>query len=394
MKTWCKIIALLCMLPFVSACSGDEPAPEPDPQPAEVGRTVLVYMVARNSLGTYDFDTDDIREMSEAARNGAFGKNRLILFHSTYGSAPSLKEVTPDGVKVLKSYSQSFSAVESRNMSAVIADVKAVAPARRYGIVLWSHADGWMQTGISDVDGRKRAFGDDGGKCMNVTTLANVLRGEDFDFVYFDCCFMGGVEVAYQLRDVTGRVVASPSELPSPGMPYDKTLPFLMADEADVAGAAKATFDSYNALTGNARTCTMTVVDTGLLPDLAEKVRELYMMHPQLGSVADVQQFAGVRSSFYNRYFDLGHYMELLSRGEDAYSEACRAASEMLGRCVVYSDATPYLWEHDAFNSIGYEVKVDNYSGLSTFILQNPSMSTVSGYDELDWYRDVASALF
>lgn len=376
----------------MAACSGDEPSPEPVAE--ECGRTVLVYMVARNSLGTYDFDADDIREMSTAARNGALGKNRLILFHSTYGSAPSLKEVTPEGVKVLKTYSQAFSAVESRNMSAVIADVKAFAPARNYGIVLWSHANGWIQSGISDSQSRKRAFGDDGGKHMNVTTLANVLDGEGFDFVYFDCCFMGGIEVAYQLRNATSRIVASPSELPSAGMPYDLTLPFLMPDKADVKGAAQATFDSYDKLTGNARTCTMTVVDTSVLPELAESVRTFYLMKPSIGSTAGLQQFAGMRSSFHDYYFDLGHYWEELSEGNEACTEACRAATGILKKCVVYSANTPYLWEHDAFNSIAYEVKIDHYSGMSTFVLQDPSMSGVSGYSDLDWYRDVASALF
>lgn len=390
------ILCWLWLVPLLAGCSTDEPDPTPttDPPPTETGRTVLVYMVARNSLGTYDFDEDDIREMKIAAQNGALGRNRLILFHSRYGAAPMIKEVTRDGVKTLKTYSDAFSAVEAPNMSQVIADVKTLAPAHNYGIVLWSHANGWIQSGISDSKGLRRAFGDDAGKSMNVTTLAEVLKGEGFDFVYFDCCFMGGVEVAYQLRDVTRSIVSSPSELPSPGMPYNLTLPYLMADEADVVGAARTTFEDYNALSGNDRTCTMSVVDTSQLPDLAEKVRAFYALHPQLPEDVAVQQFAGVRSSFHDRYFDFGHYMEKLAASHAGYKEEYDAAKGALTACVTYHAATPYLWEHDPFNSIGYEVKIDNYSGLSTFILNDPSMSLISGYDSLDWYRDVASALF
>lgn len=380
---------------MLSACSENEPVPEPEPVPTEVGRTLLVYMVARNSLGSWDFDQDDIAEMKIASKNGAFGKNRLILFHSQYGAAPEIKEVVAGEVKVLKTYSSDFSSVDAQNMRKVIADVKSLAPARNYGIVLWSHADGWMQTGVQAETGKKRAFGDDAGKSMNVTTLAGALKGQGFDFVYFDCCFMGGVEVAWQLRDVAQVIAASPSELPSPGMPYDLTLSYLMADEADVAGAAAATFASYDALTGNARTCTMTVVDTSRLPALAEKVRVLYALHPQLDSTADVQQFAGVgSSSFHNRYFDLGDYIRHLADADAGCAAAAADAAEALEACVTYKASTPFLWEHDAYNSIRYEVKINNYSGLSTFIMSSASMSAVKGYDELDWYRDVASALF
>lgn len=389
-----RIFAICCLLPLVWGCSNDEPDPVPEPGPEEAGRTVLVYMVARNSLGTYDVDNDDIKEMSQAAKNGVFGNNRLILFHSRYGQAPVIKEVTAEGVKELKTYSQTFSAVEARNMSEVIADVKALAPARRYGIVLWSHANGWIQSGIRQAKAQKRAFGDDNGKHMNVTTLADVLDGEGFDFVYFDCCLMGGVEVVYQLRNVTRHIVASPSELPSPGMPYDKTLPFLMADEADVESAAKATFDHYDALSGNARTCTMSVVDTSLLPELADKVRAFFSLHPVLSSTVDLQQFAGFRSSFHDQFFDLDHYLTRLSEGDDTYAVPCREAQDALGKCVTYQAATPYLWEHDPFNSIGYEVKIDNYCGLSTYVLTDRSMSSIDGYDELDWYRDVVSVMF
>lgn len=394
LKIFYKILVMLCMLFSVAACNIDEPAPAPEPIPQPnpgevVERTVLVYIVARNSLGAWDFDLDDIQEMSQAAKSGAFGKNRLILFHSRYGEAPSLKEVTAGGVKQLKSYDMEFSAIEARNMTRVIADVKAAAPASNYGIVLWSHADGWLQSGIPDTGIQKRAFGDDNRRSMNVTTLARVLDGEDFDFVYFDCCFMGGVEVAYQLRGVTPRIVASPSELPSPGMPYDKTLPYLMADEADVEGAARATFAYYDALGGSSRTCTMSVIDTSHLADLAGKVRALYRLHPALNDIDAIQQYAGRRSSFHGYYFDLGHYMSNLDAGNEGCGLAYAEAVDALDRCLIYRAATPYLWQYDR-----EEVKIDHYSGLSTYVLQNPPVSSDKGYEELEWYKDVAKALF
>ena len=393
-------LLLACMVGGgVAACSGDDLPPEPGSQ--TVGRTVLVYMVTRNTLGSWSYDTKDLNEMKAAAATGAFGKNRLIVFHSEYGEAPKLKEITPDGITVLKTYPENFVAVQSENMNEVIADTKALAPARNYGIVLWSHANGWLQTGIKEqTDVKTKAFGDDSGKSMNVTTLARVLDGKGFDFVYFDCCFMGGVEVAYQLRNATPRIVASVSELPSNGMPYNLTLPYLMADEANLVGAANATFCDYDALSGSSRTCTMSVIETDGLQRLASAVRDIYAHHPKLPVSSDIQAFVSTASSFYiyggEQFFDLGHYLSVLTSdyekwedGEAGAQLSYAAATEALQDCVAYRNATPWLWEGEID-----KVRIDHHCGLSTFLMDRQEDAAVKGYNELDWYRDVASALF
>jgi len=391
---------LLLLLPTACSEPADEPEPLPEPAPQPIGpqdtqRTVLVYMVANNNLGNGgyspgEFDLDDIDEMRIAAKNGALGSNRLILFHSRKGSV-ELKEVTATEVKTLKSYSTAFSAVEAANMRTVIADVKALAPARNYGIVLWSHANGWLQTGIEEPAQIKRAFGDDRGRSMNISTLASVLKGEDFDFVYFDCCFMGGVEVAYQLREVTPTVVASASELPSPGMPYDRTIPYLIADEADPVGAAEATFNYYNGMSGYVRTCTMSVIRTDALPALAGVVREIYSTFPNVTDKLTIQQFASrYSSSFYDCFYDLRHYLHDMCNvetpdGQIAYAKAAEAIYD----CVAYQNSTPWLWEGKRD-----QVKIEWHCGLTTYIVSTPEEVARRGYDRLDWYEDVASAIF
>ena len=62
-----RLLLFAAVVPLLAACAGDEPQPGPQPNPAPVpppsevaGRTVLVYMVARNSLGSYEFDSDDL----------------------------------------------------------------------------------------------------------------------------------------------------------------------------------------------------------------------------------------------------------------------------------------------------------------------------------------------
>lgn len=408
LKQFLKIFALAAMVLLnaaMTACSDpDEPAPAPDPDPApgeKVERVVLVYMAAYNNLGSNgsyspgNFDLADLAEMKKAAQNGAFGHNRLLLFHTRYGEAPVLKEITSDGKeRTLVTYDASFSPVVAANMSRIISDAKTHAPARNYGLVLWSHGNGWLQTGISESAPAKRAFGDHVGRSMNVTTLARVLRGEEFDFVYFDCCFMAGVEVAYELRDVTPVIVASASELPSAGMPYDLTLPFLMADRANLPRAAEATFGYYDAMSGSSRTCTMSVISTAGLPHLAEAVRNLYMNFSSLPSNITLQQFVSPKDGrFYGYFYDLRNYLFALvggagrePEGAIAYEEAVQALNE----CVTYKANTPWLWERDPW----YKVKVDWHCGLSTYVMRSPDDAATNGYSRLQWYGDVASALF
>ena len=245
-KKLLKYLSLMCAAALavaVSACSSDGPRP---PEEDLAPRTLLVYMVANNSLGSAysHFDVNDIDEMEQAAREGSLGKSRLIVFHQSKSapSAPELIEITSRGQKVLKIYDLEQSTVSEAMMNRVISDAKSLAPAKSYGLVLWSHASGWLNVGIDTPKVTPRAFGEDGSanRTMSVTSLANVLTGKGFD-----CCFMASAEVAYELRKAATWMVASAAELPANGTPYQLTLPYLMPEKADCIGAARATCDYY-----------------------------------------------------------------------------------------------------------------------------------------------------
>jgi len=357
---------------------------EPDKTIEPASRTILVYMVANNNLGSQGYDTQDLDEMLTAAQSGGLHNGRLLIYHAPYRQPPVLKEITPDGIVSLKEYDTSLSSVSAARMTQVIDDAKALAPAGDYGIVLWSHASGWLQTGMVDPvqpqmsDGiRPLDYGDDNGKKMRITTLAKVLEGKGFSFVYCDCCYMASVEVAYELRYATDYIVGSVTELPAAGMRYDLNIPELLRDgNPDLIQAAKNTYNHYASLAlMENRTCTMSVISTAGLDELAAATRDIYASGAELSESYMPQPFE-ISSSCH--YFDLANYV-LSFDADPVLKERWNAA---IDHTVIYKANTPWIWAL---------LEIRTHCGLSTYPLTYPSKASESGYSELQWYSDVAA---
>lgn len=391
-KTQYYILASYALMMLMASCHSQS-EPLPDPRPQQAARTLLVYMVANNSLGSYDLDISDLSEMQMAAREGVLGTNRLVVYHSPYaGGAPVLKEVLKDGsIDTLKIYEAGILSVTKRQMRQVINDVQELAPAKDYGLVLWSHAMGWTQDGVLEPieyqahKSRSAAcysYGQDKGQKMNITSLAQALDGAGFSFVYFDCCYMGSVEVAYEMRNVTPYIVAGPTETPLQGMPYHLNLKYLLAPEPNLIAAAKSTFE-YNTKSYNISDCPVSaaVYDTGKLEALADVTARV--MAEAAVSYPDgykPQKFGGANPAL-KYFFDLEHYVRALCEDDELFATWSAALHDV----VLYSDCTPSIW--------GY-YDVQTCCGLSTYIMQAPSDAATAGYNQLQWYTDVSSKLF
>lgn len=385
---------LLMLAGILTACNDDPeiahlPVAGPvEEEPAECGRAVLVYMLADNSLGTDGYDRSNLQEMIDACRDGLLGNNRLIVYHDDRKAEfPMLKEVTPLGLKILKVYDNATTSVDHSRMDQVIADFKEVAPAKRYGLIFWSHATGWPFANFwNGADSASPSWiGEDKGKHMDVSDLASSLEGKDFDYIYFDCCHMASVEALYELRHTADYFVASAAELPAEGMPYYAALPYLMADEPLLTEAANATFSKYNGLTGSARTATMSVIDAARLDHLADATRALYALHPSLPASYSGQPFERPKHNGEPCYlFDFEDYIKNLTFNSDQ-AQLLNEWKEALQAAVVYEASTPWI-----FNSI----KVDAHCGLTTYILRSPQDANNKNYSRLMWFQDVATNLY
>ncbi len=360
---------------LTAACGDSNHGDEPQ---AITHRTVLVYMVADNSLGSYGNDRADFEEMETAAKAGALNGGRLLVYYNRpgteKGNAPQLIEVTAKGLEVIKTYADdpSIYSVDASRMAEAFADMKRYAPALDYGLVLWSHANGWMETSSS------RSFGQDRKATMKISSLDEALKGTDFSFIYFDCCSMATIEVVWELRNHAPVIVASGTELPADGMPYDVTLPhFFAKGKADMEAAARATFEHYNALSSWRRTCTISVINTSALDALADATAEIFAGVTEFQDDLDLIQ-PYFRNEVITYMYDFEDYIERLNPTSEQL-DRWRAA---LADVIVYRNATPYLF---------MDISLDRYCGLGCYVIRDQREIKAFNYNARAWYRDVVS---
>lgn len=374
---------LASLLFFATSCSQSD---EPD-LTGIADRTVLVYMSANNSLGNNNCDLLDLIEMRNAAVSGGIGRNnRLMVFHGSKSGSQTLFEIKNDGSKdTVRVYDGNEFAVSADFMLEVFETTKQVAPANDYGLVLWSHSLGWLQNGLDDEGpgASVKTWGEDRGRTMNITTLKRVLEASPWSWIYFDCCFMGSVEVAYELAPVVKTIVASATEIPLDGMPYDKNIPLFFKSTPNLEQAALNTFEYYNALSGENRTATISVLDLSAIASLASATREIYRQ----SSIVAPNDFYNlpleIRSS--PRFYDFGVYVEGLcsmnNLGQDLYNRWRDAHDKV----VVFFRTTPKLWD---------VIDLSRFTGLSTYIPASAVQQNLYGYNTLSWYDEVARWLY
>lgn len=389
-KRLTSIVAVIFLAVTAASCSSKD---EPEERPSE--HTVIVYMAACNSLGSGGCDQKDLIEMQEAVAGNNLPGQVLVYRGDIDGNA-KLYRVTAEGLKPLRDYtSDGLSSVHSERMIRVLKDARTLAPAHSYGLVLWSHGNGWLQTGIEDIEEvQPLAWGEDRGRVMNITTLRRVLRQSGiWAYVYFDCCFMASVEVEYELRDTTPYIIGSATELLLDGMPYEKNLPCLFEyADGGLVRAATNTFNYYNTKTSpKDRTCTISVVFTAALNDVAAACRDI--LATGKGKLPDgfKQQPFMVESRCW--FYDMGHYYDGLCQyiSEDATQpegqgvQLKTALDAAISRAVIYAAATPRLWNR---------ISLEYHCGLSTYPLENAAAASTKNYNTLAWYSDVSQHAF
>lgn len=391
MRVFLNVIKIICLgfcsiLSFISCADSDTIK-------KDIERTVLVYMATDNNLSS--FGNTNIQLMLQGMKNV---EGRLVIYLDPSNDVPRLMVIEGNSapkLDTLVTYSEENSA-SPEVLRRTIQDVRNLYPSNSYGLILWSHGMGWLPEKynfhrsysaglVRYTNLPTKYFGQDTHpgdgameSFMETDELMASISGY-FNFIMFDACFMGAVEVLYGLRDYADYFIASPAEILANGFPYDKIVPWLWGDEEDLKRVCAEYFNYYNTYPdpndAGWNSATVALVKSSELQHLVELTSNIVGENKCVAST-DVWRYPLSKSSLPNVFYDLGDYIN--TYGDESQQSAYK---QQLEKTVVFKAATPTFF--------GQTIPTDKFSGLSVYIPQTRWDDMNQIYYQLEWARTV-----
>lgn len=335
--------------------------------------TLIVIMEANNNLKS--FALDNINEMELAAQD--IGHAAVLVYLRADDQVSVLLKIKYNldrkviASDTLKIYQVSSSTPE--HIKAIIADAQDLCPAASYGLILWSHATSWAPPASKGI--QLFSFGEDQGKQMDIMELSRAIP-TGFQYLIFDACNMGSLEVLWEFKDKADYILASPTEVLASGFPYGQILPHLTGKNPDLKKVANQYFEYYNSYQGQMRSATISLIDTKELRHLSDLCAKLYVQHQSRGMPTRMQvQRLDYTDDFPVPTFDFVHYLEA-----NFPESSLVTIKDQLENIVLYKKATT----HFLGNPVVY------FSGLSCYIPDHNDVY-LDYYRTLHWYQDSRS---
>lgn len=415
MKTNFSYILSLLFIILFAGCKDKNNEPEaPDSR-----TSILLYAVASNSLSS-DFYSD-ISEIKTGLQECDLSKVDFYVYNITKkaDTHPTLSKATKNNLgkidfEVIKDYDRDIYSTSQERISQVISDYLDLTSADVKGLILWSHATAWAPAPermnqrmaipdnasansatsnySSDTDtlgeissiSASEAFwwGQDINNSVadycNVTDLAATIPDHEFDFIWFDCCYMSSIEVIYQMRNKARRFVAYPTEVLAEGAPYQIITPYIARQKPDLLKAADAVAQYF--ISGN-KVFTIAVIN----PDALEKIADIASATASLAPAPANTLIKYSRGGYY--FYDFGQYINSKFTS-DPQSQYAADFKEAMDELIIYKNSSNVLFT-------GTEIERENYHGISTAYIYNPqdiissSDKNMNFYQSLDWFKRV-----
>lgn len=382
-----RIFCILSLIVLVfSSCKHHNDLPDPDTRKAK--RTVIVYMMAENSLAR--FAASDSAEMAAGAHYIPDSVNFVIYKDDT--NLPVIYTLSKkEGFRPWKKYSYDQDSADSITMKNTFGIIARNFPADHYGLVIWSHGSGW----ISRTDGptKRKTIGVDNnhngttntGSKMNISEMRWAID-QNFhpDYILFDACFMQCIEVAYALRNTTDYTIGSPAEIPGNGAPYHQIMRHLCS--GNVEEIAENYFSYYQSSDGVA----LSVINCKEMENLARQSKPYIQKIWKDGisvNTDNIQTYGPFsdNNNWTPEPFDIRGTMHKFLNEED-YAEWNKA----LEQAIVFQKSTN-RWATIFAGNHNKLVSKDYYSGVSMFIPHQKYQRYYWNqmFRDTEWYRDV-----
>lgn len=424
------IIATLFIVVGVSCSNGDNPD-GPDVPVTPVGQTVFMFFPWSNSLLS-DFRRT-VEDMQTVVAQRSMKDERVMVFMATSEREAVLFELKKQNGRCLTDTLRRYSdrPFTSRQwLTSLFSEVMTLAPASRYGMVVGCHGLAWVPVQgqrnarkrlgsherIDDEDNlykeeridkeglykeeRIDKEGDDlmhfevqgpvttrfiGGTYpetqIETTDLADAMAdaGLHTEYILFDACYMSSVEVAYELKDVTHYLIASPTEVISYGFPYITMGKHLLGtpNYKGIVDSFISFYSSYYLPYGTVAVTDCTQLDA--LAAIAQQINaaaegKLNAATSGKSAPNGVQIMDGYSPTL---FYDLGHLMSLKNAG----TVLTAAFADQLDKTVPYKGHTDQYFT--ALKDAPVDIK--HYSGLNTS--QGSLNRMADRLSETAWYK-------
>ena len=356
-------------------------------------RTLMVYLAGDNNLSGHM--QKNISSMMSAWKK-SYNANIVIYFDAP-NAAPELYTFRFNGKEVEKQVLKTYEEMDCADpevLKEVLNEMQDLYPSDSYGLILGSHASGWIPSGGSGRSSRMlyaepvltRSFGTDytGPNEMDTRDMAKAIpfNKENLEFILFDACLMSSIEVLYDLRDKAKYVIASPAELPAPGFPYARVMPYFWGKgtnlEKDLVKVCDEFWDYYNTYNAANRFGTIALIKMDGMEHLFDLTREV--LQGKKDYVADIYQkavycYPMVEYSKHDRFFDLGEYMKYMTEGREGLYKEYRDFLD--NQVVIYKNATnPFYYT---------EIPEEKFSGIATYIPLSIWPTETNAYWGFSW---------
>ena len=382
------------------------------PYGEETRQVLLLYEAGFNSLSA------DINYNLNVIRKGYLpGKGRnedvvLVFSHQTlYNRRSYTEETAPVMYRLysrngepqadtLKVWPVGTPVANKEVMAEVFNWVREEFPAAGYGAVLSSHATGYLPedyySNSRKYEGRDRGgsvswsrqFRSFGQEHYSAGTRTQEMEIKDLaaaipyklDYILFDACLMGTVEVAWELRNVCSFVAFSPCEIPAAGFDFEHlTEHLLKPDVPDVKAVCEDYYAAYES--DSVYGATITLVDCRRLDLLASTCRSLFDTYR-----SGIRNLSGKNVQVYDRISGSKGYYAFFDL-KDMLREAGASDTDLASLQAALDEAIVY----EAHTARFINVKLDRVCGLAMYLPSYPDYrrDIYHGTEFLDgFYKD------
>lgn len=397
---------------------------------AEKRNVLVLYSAGFNSISSYL--TEDIQDLQKGWLPGSSRNDNILLVYShaparrgDYGTpnAPTLTRLykAPNGSVVLDTlvrYPAETHSATAQQLHDVLDYVKTSFPARSYGMIFSSHATGYLPAGfytnphnytyqpkggISYRRGFREyvpqpvpyvepehdpsmpavksigqdqvgTYGSYQSYEIELDDFVNALPME-MEYILFDACLMGGVEVAYELKDKCRLVGFSQTEVLAEGFDYTMLTSHLLGSETpNPQAVCEDFFHQYQVQSGIYQSATISLIECTKMEPLAEVCNNVFTKYADNLERLNPSKVQRYYRDSYHWFYDLKDIVAKIGATEEELKELENA----LDGCIKYKASTPKFM--DSFT-------IDVYSGFSMYLPTDGTIELDKYYRSLEWNK-------